>query len=152
MKERALPRGLEQCRSLENSIMVKCHFVTLSFQLPQKNTPKNRPYFLPIFFWTDRALHYRCVYFDDDGGGRFILIWIVLVCRYSFRPCDPPSRPMPLCLNPPNGVCGDALKAELMLTVPASTLLATRKARPMSEVKIVARVCSLSAGDLPNQR
>ena len=68
------------------------------------------------------------------GGGTFILIWIVFGCKYSFRPSGPLSRPMPDCFQPPKGVAGLVLKAELMPTVPASSLLAMRRARAMSEV------------------
>ena len=70
--------------------------------------------------------------------GAFILTWIVFGCKYSFRPSGPLSRPIPLCLNPPNGVCGDGECEELMATVPASILPAIRRALAMSEVYTVA--------------
>lgn len=64
-----------------------------------------------------------------------MLMVIVFACRYPLKPSYPPSRPYPLCLTPPKGVCGDVLYAWLMPTFPASIFDATRSARGMSDVK-----------------
>lgn len=57
----------------------------------------------------------------------------------SCSPYFPDSLvPLPLCLYPPKAVDLSGLKAELMLTVPLSILVATRSAREIFSVYIAA--------------
>ena len=54
--------------------------------------------------------------------------------RKSSRPSWPPSRPMPLCLMPPNGAAGSETRPRLRPTMPASSRSLTRRPRARSPV------------------
>src|SRR5215212_8767129 len=47
--------------------------------------------------------------------------------RYGSNPCNPPSRPMPLSLYPPNGLVGSNLLYVFAQITPARSLLVTLK-------------------------
>ncbi len=52
-----------------------------------------------------------------------------LVSRYSSMPSEPPSRPNPDSLMPPNGAAASEMTPRFTPTMPASTASATRSAR-----------------------
>ena len=72
--------------------------------------------------------------------GKFMLMWMIFDCKYSFRPSCPPSRPNPDSFHPPKLVCNELVMAALMRMIPTSSCPAIRKARTISDVKILAGV------------
>ena len=51
------------------------------------------------------------------------------VCKNSWMPSKPPSRPRPDCFTPPKGAAGSEITPLLMATIPDSIASAVRRAR-----------------------
>ncbi len=59
----------------------------------------------------------------------YLVSAMYLTSRYSSMPSEPPSRPNPDSLTPPNGAAGSEITPRLMPTMPAWMPSATRSAR-----------------------
>src|SRR5688572_17791611 len=66
--------------------------------------------------------------------GQSIAIATYLISRYSWIPSEPPSRPKPDALTPPNGAAGLETSPWLRPIMPVSSPSQTRNARLMSDV------------------
>src|SRR5262249_54441205 len=74
----------------------------------------------------------RKVHVRIANGSRWVLeksIMTFLVARYSFNACSPFSRPKPLSLKPPNGVCTASERYVFTHTWPACNARVTLMAR-----------------------
>ena len=60
---------------------------------------------------------------------RYLVSAMYFMSRYSSMPSEPPSRPNPDSLTPPNGAAGSEITPRLMPTMPAWMPSATRSAR-----------------------
>ena len=70
----------------------------------------------------------RCV---AKEAGQSMRSWHYEEMTYFAKAYSPNSRPIPDCLNPPNGICAFKILQQLTQTVPAFSLWATPRARLM---------------------